>query len=124
MPTVTLVNNASIFGPHTYGPVSIPSGLQGRVIFSTVINAANLIDTTKSISFEIDSSSDGGTTWQFVAGFTWAGDPTWNNQLNHSTGLPDPGPYCSFKLAEISGKQIRARVNIPNQITLTATVSY
>ncbi len=123
MAITTLINNQTVSGTHSSSNVPIPTGLTGRVTFATVIGPTNLLDPSKSINFEIDSSSD-GITWQFVAGFTWQGDPNWNTNLNPSTGLPDPGPYISFNMAEILGKQIRARVSIPSPIKLSATVSY
>ncbi len=122
MPTITLVNNQTLSGTHSSPNVPIPAGLLGVVTFATVIDPTNLLDPSKSIDFEIDSSSDGGATWQVVAGFTWQGDPNWNTP--GPGGRIDPGPWVSFNMAEVLGKQIRARVSIPSPVKLTAQVSY
>lgn len=100
---------------------SIPAGT-GVIAFVTTIDPAHLIDPSKFIVFEIDASSDGGLTWNFIAGFTWQGDPNWNTP--GPDGLIDPGPWIAFDKAEVSGKMIRTRVNIKSPVNFSAKVEY
>jgi hypothetical protein len=113
--TITVLSKISRNGSIESGNVSIPSGKKGGVLISSLMDTADLEDTTKSIDFKVMLLK--GIDWEFFAGFTWHG---------HISISPKPQiqPGIVFNIEEIVGKTIKIVMNVPNIFTVGAKVEY
>lgn len=79
--TITIPSTALTVGPHTVGPATVQT-TDAKALLTvdrTVANGLNATPTT-SLDVHFEYSTDGGTTWQFLAGATGV---TGGNQLDN-----------------------------------------
>jgi hypothetical protein len=97
---------------------AVPVGTSAITI-ATNIQASDLADATKSLTIAMESSSDGGTTWNFESSFTWQG-----GENNPKTGLPDTSsPIMTFDVSRLGGRLVRASITLPKVLTTGVIVT-
>ena len=73
--TLTIPLTTLPVGTQHLGP-SHPPDTESQIVLTidrTVAGGLNSLTPASVLQVTVDQSSDGGTTWQFIAGTTWAG---------------------------------------------------
>jgi len=113
MANITLpVNTTIAVGTHTFGPVTLADSTHTEATLTidrTTASGFNSLDDTTVVTFEMDYSSDGGTTWTVIATQTVVG-----GTFITKGGVTESISVISFGIGSpfASGTQVRATVTV------------
>lgn len=118
MSTVIFTLAQGNYGPVTHfkSPSYVPQAGTTDIQINFSISASDLADPTKSFTIFMETSPDGGNTWNFVAGEGWTG-----GQLDKH-GNPAGQPRLDFGVGASVGQKCRLDITTGQTINMGAQV--
>lgn len=104
MAIITLLSRTNRSGTVVSAGVNVPADVTGRYWLRTNILNTQIVDPTRSITINVEFSTDGGINWLPWCSMAWTGSATiWK-------GTGNPG--CVFDPSVLRGFQIRAAITM------------
>jgi len=97
--------------------IDIPQDVSKFMSIAFDIPEDDLRNPALTAALQVETSPDGGKTWDFQFGFTWQGNSAMRNGI--LVGAPK---ITTSELWRIAGKRIRARLTLSAPMTLGITL--
>jgi hypothetical protein len=125
------VTNTQVLASATRGPgtfttptFTIPANIL-YLSLSVNVSLADKLSVGKSLTLDVQHSSDGGTTWSSLIGVGWSswGPGGFHMVDKNGVAIDNPDPSCSLGPQQYIGDTFRIVVTLPQALTFGATVA-